>query len=372
MRCAWLFIPVGPGLPGHKYAKRQPLSGQARTCLLHYALSPRERAGVRADNLTPNMQSSHRNQSSPHPNPLPRGEGTGAVFPVAHIFIALLLLAIAGCKPAQPIVPDNLLPRPIANEAPMPGYSELVERYNATLLPIDRIWAEARVDLEWINEKGDRKREHGDGRFMFAAPMRVALDIREVGKGFWAGGNETSYWLFDLQDRRVAYVGRYDNARNLDPDMLPLPVNPANLLYTLGLRRIDPDVVPEAPAVERVAGHYLIEPPGLGIRMLLHPKTARPVRVDILNRAGESVVKCLLSEPVKLKVVGDRAALGSEIASVIEVYVLDQEARMTLKLRDATTEDLQIKNPHFSFDILKIALKADEVVDLDAQSTPAP
>jgi len=327
---------------------------------------------VRADNLTPNMQSSRHNQSSPHPNPLPSGEGTGIQRPLACVLVTILLLLLPGCKPQQPIVPGNLLPKPIADEAPLPSYGELVGRYNATLLPIDRIWAEARVDLEWINEKGDRKREHGDGRFMFAAPMRVALDIREVGKGFWAGGNQTSYWLFDLQDKRVAYVGRYDKARDLDPDMLPLPVNPANLLYLLGLRRIDPGIVPEAPAVERVAGHYLIEPPGLGIRLLLHPDTARPVRVDVLNKAGESVVKCLLSEPVKLKAAGDRAAVESEIASVIEVYILDQEARMTLKLRGATTEDLQIKNPHFSFDILKIALKADEVVDLDAPIGTAP
>jgi hypothetical protein len=281
------------------------------------------------------------------------------------------VVCAGGCRPAQPIVPDTLLPEPIETAGPLPSYGGLIERYNQTTRPLARVWAEARVDLVWRDDKGKRKSEHGDGRFMFVAPDKVALEVREFGKGFWAGGDGERYWLFDLQDRRVAYVGRFENADKLDTRTFPLPVNPVDLLYVLGLVRIDPERVPEAPAVESVAGYYLVEPPGLGLRMLLDPRTARPVRVDLLNDKGESAVKCVLSMPTQPKTGQDPVdGLKPVMPGVVEVYVLGQEARMTLKLKGLTTVGTRIKEAHFDFDVLKRVMKPDEVVDLDADPAP--
>jgi hypothetical protein len=278
---------------------------------------------------------------------------------------------MAGCKPAQPIVPDTLLPDPIETAGPLPTYTELIERYNQTTRPLGRVWAEARVDLVWRDDKGKKKSEHGDGRFMFVSPDKVALQIEEFGRGFWAGGDGARYWLFDLQKQRVAYVGRFENIDKLDAQDFPLPVKPGDLLYVLGLVPIDPAIVPESPGVERVAGYYLVEPPGLGLRMLLDPQTARPVRVDLLNAAGESTVKCVLSEPVELK-AGKDDEDGHEpvMHRVVEVYVLGQEARMTLKLKGLTTQGTRIKGAHFDFEILKRVMKPDQTVDLDARAAP--
>jgi hypothetical protein len=288
----------------------------------------------------------------------------------------MALLFLAGCQPTQPIVPESLLPEKLTNEEPLPTYNELIRRYNATTEPLVRVWAEARVDLVWLDEKGKRKSEHGDGRFMYVAPDKVALEVREVGRGFWAGRDEQRYWLFDLQDERIAYVGRYENLDKLDEDALPFPVKPTDLPYVLGLLPIDPDVVPDGLAVELVAGHYLIEPPGLGLRMLLHPETARPVRVDIVNKKGESAVKCLLYEPTQLKPGTDAVEGPAPIMpSRAEVYVLGQEARMTLRLKGLTTEGRAIRDTHFDFDKLKQALKIPDpqnVVDLDTPARPAP
>ncbi len=276
-----------------------------------------------------------------------------------------------GCKPVQPIVPETLLPKPIETAEPLPTYSELIERYNETTRSLRRVWAEARVDLVWRDEKGKRKSEHGDGRFMFVNPDKIALEIQEFGRGFWAGGDGERYWLFDLQDERVAYVGRFENLDELDPQDFPLPVKPGDLLYVLGLVPIDSAIVPEAPEVERVAGYYLVEPPGLGLRMLIDPVTARPVRVDLLNAVGESAVKCVLSKPSKLKTGRDEAD-GPEpvMHRVVEVYVLGQEARMTLKLKGLTTRGTRIKDAHFDFEILKRVMKPDEIVDLDVPPRP--
>lgn len=322
MRRAWALIPVGPGLPGRVLTVAAFMSGRARTCLL-------------------------------------------------FVCIFFLLPGVSGCKPSQPIVPENLLPKPIANDRPLPTYGELIERYNATVKPLSHLWAAARVDLEWINEKGNRKSEHGDGKFMFVSPDKVALQIEEFGKGFWAGGDGERYWLFELQDKRTAYVGRFDHLDQLDEDAFPLPVKPADLLYVLGLVPIDPTVAPDEPAVERVAGHYLIEPPGLGIRMLLHPDTARPVRVDLINKAGQSAVKCVLAESTQVKT---RSTADPEllIATRVDVYVLGQEARMTLKLKSATTDASEIRDAHFRFETLMKVYKPDDVVDLDATADLSP
>ncbi len=281
--------------------------------------------------------------------------------------ITVCCLSLIGCQPAEPIVPDTLLPDAIEDEQPLPEYSELIERYNATTKPLVRVWAAARVDLLWLDEKGKQKSEHGDGRFMYVAPDKVALEVTEFGNGFWAGSDGERYWLFSLQDQRTLFVGRLDHVDQGGNGIFPLPVNPIDLLYVLGIVPIDADAVPDEPAVERVAGHYLIEPPGLGLRMLLHPDTARPVRVDILNDNGESAVKCVLSEPIELERSDDIRGLTTPIMpSVVEVYVLNEEARMTLKLKSPTTEGRRIKPNHFNLDILKKVYKPDEVVDLDA------
>jgi len=140
--------------------------------------------------------------------------------------VFVIAASLVGCKPAQPIVPDTLLPEPIRNAGPMPAYGELIERYNERIRPLARVWAEARVDLVWRDDRGKKKSEHGDGRFMFVRPGKVALEIQEFGRGFWAGGDGERYWLFDLQDRRVAYIGRYENLDKLDTQNFPLPINP--------------------------------------------------------------------------------------------------------------------------------------------------
>ena len=330
-------------------------------CRWLYPLSPRERAGVRARYQQSLFHIKTSNQPGPHPNPLPWGEGTGAA-----ALIAICFLTLAGCQPVKPIVPDSLLPDAIENDAPLPTYTELIDRYNATTKPLASIWAEAHVDIVWLDEKGKRKNEHGDGKFMYVAPDKIALKIEEFGKGFWAGSDGERYWFFDLQDKRTAYVGRFDQLDQLDEGAYPLPVKPTDLLYILGLKPIDPELVPDAPAVELVHGYYLVEPPGLNLRMLLDPRTARPVRVDLLDPAGFSTIKCVLSGPVELEQAdATDATIASSLSTQVEVYVLDEQARMTLKLKSPTAETGRIKLNNFNFEVLMRVYKPDAVIDMD-------
>ena len=283
----------------------------------------------------------------------------------ATILTALLSVSLYGCKPAQPIVPDSLLPEATANDAPLPSYTELVQEYNGTTAALSPIWAKARVDLAWREEDGDRKNEHGTGRFMYVRPGKIVLEVREFGRGFWAGADGVRYWFFELRDKKTAYVGRFDRIDDLSRDTMPLLVNPADLLYVMGLKKIDPDKVPAEPAVERVKGYYLIEPPGLGLRMLLDPLDGRPVRVDLLDDQGQSRVVCNLSDPIAIEHGQSGDPLAHRIASVVDVYMPGTEARMTVTLSNTTHNTRNIRDQHFDFDLLSQALKPDEVVELD-------
>jgi hypothetical protein len=280
-----------------------------------------------------------------------------------------VLLAAAwlgGCNQDSLILEAPILHEQVADDTPLPTYTDLIQRYNMTTERLSPIWAEARVDLAWRNEKGKVKNEHGSGRFMFVSPGRVVLEVREVGKGFWAGADGERYWFFDLQDPSTTYVGRFDRLREPKARELPLPINPADLLYVMGLVPIDPALVPEEPAVERVSGYYLVEPPGLGLRMLLDPATARPIRVDVIDEQGNSTVICQLADPIPFKHGDPNDGLANRIASVVDVIMPGQEARMTLTLKKPTHSTRNIRDQHFDFEKLSRAFKTDEVVDLDA------
>ncbi len=280
--------------------------------------------------------------------------------------LAAIALILPGCNRDKQILPDTMLPDLAVNEDPLPDYTQLVARYNQTAENLSPIRADARVDMVWRNEKGDIKNEHGDGRFMFINPGSVVLEVEEFGKGFWAGADGERYWFFDFLDQRVVYVGRFDQLDHHQRDAsMPLPVNPADLLHVMGLATIDPTVVPDAPAVERVKGHYLIEPPGLNLRMLLDPATARPVRVDLLDELGRSKVICLLKEPIPVKPRDADDPFTGDIASIIDVVMPANEARMTLTLKKPTHSDQYIRDAYFDFDKLYKALKIKELIDLD-------
>ncbi len=285
--------------------------------------------------------------------------------PRVGLFVCVIAVSLVGCNPDNKILPDTMLPDGVVDDAPLPGYTELIERYNATAEHLSPTRADARVDLVWIDDKGKKKNEHGDGRFMFIKPSRVVLEVEEFGRGFWAGADGERYWFFDFLDKRIAYVGRFEDLDGKDIENLPLPVNPADLLHVLGLAPIDPSVVPDAPAVERIRGYLLVEPPGLGLRMLLDPATARPVRVDLIDELGRSTLICTLKDPIPVRPADLEEMFGGEIASRVDIFMTGREARMTLTLKKPIHSDKHIREPYFDFDKLYKALRMKELVDLD-------
>ncbi|MEM9883856.1 MAG: hypothetical protein AAF800_13170 [Planctomycetota bacterium] len=277
---------------------------------------------------------------------------------VAAAVVGLGLLA--GCR-TDPIVPDDLNPAAVETpDAGVPGYGELVERYNANAEALPRVWARTRVAMRWEDERGRKRREAGDGRLIFERPLNTAWTVEVLGDvKLWAGSDAQGFWVFDRLDDGRAYYGRY-GAPLARP--LPLPVQPEAVPYLLGLMPLDPSRRPPAPEVETFRGYYLIEPPGLGLRMMLDPATARPVRIDLTDSRGRSALTSRLSGAVEVDGPDGVTAVLPETA---KLYPQGQEAEMTVTLRRATTDERRIKRKWFDFDGLVEAMKPDAVVDLN-------
>ncbi|MEM7624699.1 MAG: hypothetical protein AAF333_03620 [Planctomycetota bacterium] len=277
-------------------------------------------------------------------------------------------LALVGCK-TDPIVPDDLNPVPIdvIDGGELPSYRELVQQYNQNGPALERVWARTKVELRWRDEKNRKRRESGDGRLIFERPLNTAWTVEVLGDiKLWAGSDSRGFWLFDRLNDGTAYYGQYDRplARPL-----PLPVQPEAVPYLLGLMPLDPGRVPASPAVELFNGYCVIEPPGLNLRMMLDPQTARPVRIDLTDAAGASVLVCRLSGEVAVEREGSDPVTLPETA---ELYPVGDESRMTVKLKRPSTDESRFKPKLFDFERLAKSMKPKEVVDLNALSAAGP
>lgn len=299
----------------------------------------------------------------------PRQSGTPRPQALAVVLACGLALLPLGCRQREPIIPDTLMPAAVQTTAPLPSYRELVDRYNANLAGLDRLWSATDVQIRFRNEAGKAKFEEGEGKLLYVRPNELALTVEKLGKTYlWAGGDAERFWMFD-NDSRTAYVGHHRNIGKPCMQELPLPVHPASVPYLLGLVPLDPAVPPdEGGTVERLQGYYLIEPPGLKLRLLLDPTTARPVRVDLTDANGKSVVISRLEAFAPVQIEGAPPESSPHIATRADVYVTGEEARMTLFLKRLSDgrDGNRIRPQAFDFDTLIKAHKPKEVIQLDA------
>ncbi len=248
--------------------------------------------------------------------------------------------------------PKTFNPPPIrgGTEEPLPAYGEVVRRYNAAASPgLDRFSARVGVELAYTDADGTDRRESGSGRLLFRRPLDTALSVSVIGNQIlWAGSNAERWWVFSelhktgrLNDGLVAEQTAGAGGLPFRPDAVPL---------VLGLRPLDPDAAPPTPAVERLNGFWLVEPPGVGARLLIDPRTARPVRVDLLDADGRSRVVTRLDG--ETPVAGGPP--GATLPTLIDAWPADGGTRLTLIVREATADDkLLDKDALFELEALK-------------------
>ncbi len=289
-----------------------------------------------------------------------------------------LLLCLHGCKAPSDTLTLSTLPDAKVNVAPLPTYADLIARYNANITGLDRFFARTKVEVRW-REDNRVRRESGDGVLAFERPLNTALSVEALGNTvLWAGSNETFYWLFtDLHKDGKLYFGQHIHlGQSAGQQPLPLPVKPDAVPLLLGLLPIDASNTPDHPAVELVQGYYLIEPPALGVRMLLDPTTARPVRVDLLDSRGRSAIVCRLQGATTFQATQVRVILQGQADTPAPpaTYTLpakamfltsDEQASMTLELKSATGDPAKVRPRFFDLEQLADYFDPEEAFDLD-------
>lgn len=270
------------------------------------------------------------------------------------------VVLLVGCQPRP--MPEAQVPT-----GPLPSYGQLVARYNANLAGLDQFWSRAVVEMEYQDRKNRRRFEQGEGNLLVVGPQRVALSVGKLGNVLmWAGGDEQRFWLFELHEDKVAYVGRHENVGKPCAQELPLPVQPRDLPRLLGVVPIDGTPVPTPPEVEAVRGGYLIEPPGTGTRLLLDPVTALPVRIDLLDAQGRTVVTGLLSSPKSVE-MSTPATNKPTVHSHLRISVIGRSGQLTLFLSDLSDgkDDPKINPRVFDFERLMTIHKPGDLIVLD-------
>ena len=268
----------------------------------------------------------------------------------------------------------------------MPGYGELVERYNARLVGLEALSCRTQVEAVWMDDRGKRRRESGKGKLIFRRPMETALTVEAFGKTvMWAGSNATQYWLFaDMHKDGELFYGTF--AARGRGRALPMVVSPEVVPFLLGLMPLSPSPPGGTPAVESLRGYALIEPPGMAVRMLLEPATGTPRRIDLLDTKGRTALICLLEGAVAVEglVRPELHITGGELVGVgllsradarkpapllmpevATIYPVGDEAKMVIEFRSADAQDHRVRDALFDLEVLKKHLKPKREVDLD-------
>ncbi|MEX1089462.1 MAG: hypothetical protein WEC36_09600 [Phycisphaeraceae bacterium] len=275
----------------------------------------------------------------------------------------MLLLLLPGCPPQK----IEVAPRPDV----MPTYRELATGYNANLTDLHRLWSRAVVDFHWQDDDGRKHHERGDGHLIIALPDKLALTLGKAGIDFlWIGCNEKSYWFFNLQDEGKVYFGQHANVGRPGSRGLPGGIHPLMLPYLMGMVPIDAENDPPAPAVEWVEGRFVIEPPNLGLRISLDGKTRVPVRIDLLDRAGQSLLVSRLAQYQVVRLEGKPSSQWPGLPNQVEIQTVGQYGKVALRLADMTDNSDRIKPRIFDFNVLLKIHKPAERIDLDADVSP--
>ena len=264
------------------------------------------------------------------------------------ILVALCVL-MSGCQ--EQILPSEKQLRLLRIDRPHSEISvkRLVAQHNAHVAGLDQVWARSDIRLKWRDENGKVRHETGDGVFILARPRRLVLTIGKLGEDvFWAGCDQSRYWLFDLPADTV-YHGRHGKPLGGEQRSLLLSISPGQVLHLLGLMPLD-----KVQWLGLDRGYALIQPVGSNLRLMLNPYTGHVARVDLLGRDGEPDVICLLSKPEAVEQADMPRSQWPYMPTHAIFYVTEPEARLDLTLRGLTdgVRKNRIDPSAFDFDVL--------------------
>ncbi len=316
-----------------------------------------------------------RRACSDSPPPLPgAGEGPGVRegsqkrFLTPFLCLVAALVVLPACRPPAPLtpLPWDVIPPP----ARMPTYEELAHRHNRHVEHLERLWSRATITVRW-RENGRQRWEQADSsNVILDLPHRVAVAIGSsapgVGTIMWLGSDEDRYWLFDLYNDKTLYWGHHETVGMPGTKQLAIPVHPRDLPRLLGVLKIDADT-PGRVNWDPVWGGYVLEPWHGRYRVVVDRERALPLRVDLLDAEGWSVLQALLTSPRSLDMAGLEPWEHPTIATRVDIAVIGSDDELILQLRgvDPTPGPRRLNPAQFDLETLMRQFRPDEVIQLD-------
>lgn len=279
---------------------------------------------------------------------------------------AMALFAMVGCPPSS-APPTEVVEHvnPVA----------LVERYNARVGKVDQLWARAVMEMHWVDERGAKRFEQGDGKLILRKPDDLALAVGKFDETMlWVGCDAKRYWLMELRppegQPRTAYVGARGPNRPAQLSVGGLPIAPDQLMRLLGIEALPlpgeqgVSVSHRGPAtVITLRGDKRLG--GLALRTVIEEATARPQVIELVGDQ-EVVLIAQLSRYRLMERQGVPKGEFPYIATRIETIVPAEQSRIVLTLSDATDGRQwdRVKDAQFDFAKLTRLLKVERVVEV--------
>jgi hypothetical protein len=295
---------------------------------------------------------------------------------IAAGFCFTAVAAIAGCSGADRAgSPGNA---PDVARGPAPSYEEVARRYNERVEPLKSLWSRTVFRVWFPDREGEERTEQVEGHLQYIRPDRVDLTLRKVGHPVAAlGCNAEKYWWIELGEGqgRKAYVGSHSM---VDPDRiaeLGLPVYPLDLIELIGITPLPLEAREqgvEAPAVRwSPNGRELVLnlPQREGIRrMILDPETLDPIRIEVADTSGRTVLSSELTEYQTVAMRGGlpgtaRARVPGEILATVN----EGRTRVRMRIYDPETGGSRPKPAAFELPRLLDVYSIQTVINLDEQ-----
>jgi hypothetical protein len=279
---------------------------------------------------------------------------------------------LTGCPPATSME-DHVRP-----PAVLPSYAELAQGYNHKIAGLHQVWAATSVHLTWIDDKGERHSERGEGNLIVVLPDKTAFTFGKVGQtGLWAGCDARRYWYFDFRGDGVAYIGRHEHAGADSRNPMGVPIRPREVPKLLGIIPLDPqahDAGGSPPAVRWDQGAYLVDVTATDsrLRLWIDPQTDLARSIQLLDSHGRPTATASLSVPNQLPTNGVPEAQWPWINTALHVELADDGGTLDVHLNSASDGlhdgGSKIKPIQFNFEGLVHIYDPARIVDLDRQS----
>ncbi|MEM7622456.1 MAG: hypothetical protein AAF235_04560 [Planctomycetota bacterium] len=302
-----------------------------------------------------------------------RARGAGllgaAVLVGAACSVASIGCESHGSQAGGDAAPDRGEPLP-ADEA-----ADVVERYNARIERLERLWARLTIVADGVDAEGSPFREQGEGHLQVARPDHVALTIGKLGDTrLYLGSNEERYWWIDVIDpsRKTALVGTHADATPDKTARLGMPVQPLDLVELLGVlpmpadgvravRRRDAEGEPFIGVVfDRVRS-------GAQVFIELDPANLEPRRISIVvpdpQRPAAPFITSAKLDRYQIVTVNDDRRARPRVATRFLIHSVVTPGVVRVALYDP--ENRPIRDIAFDLDRLLRAYRVEDVIDLD-------